>query len=120
MALSVLQCLSAPVIDGAAWLENSIPCSRYVLVLLLLLNSASLFCQKLAEAYAGLTIAALVGGEDMRRRLLGSRALRGEWVQLDRVEQCVLVYYCRTLVRELDLGGWSSIAVDRWGLQSDA
>jgi len=32
-----------------------------------------------------------------------SRALAGEWVQLVRIEQRVLVYYCRTLVRELDL-----------------
>jgi transposase InsO family protein len=32
-----------------------------------------------------------------------SRALAGEWVQLVRIEPRVLVYYCRTLVRELDL-----------------
>jgi transposase InsO family protein len=30
-----------------------------------------------------------------------ARALRGEWVQLEQVEHRVLVYYCRTLVREL-------------------
>jgi transposase InsO family protein len=49
-----------------------------------------------------------------------SRALRGEWVQLDRLAQRVLVYYCRTLVRELDLGSRASSAVDRWYPQSDA
>jgi len=43
-----------------------------------------------------------------------SRALAGEWVQLIRVEQRVLVYYCRSLVRELDLGTQRSTAVDRW------
>ena len=30
-------------------------------------------------------------------------ALRGEWVQLERIEERVLVYYCRTVIRELDL-----------------
>lgn len=43
-----------------------------------------------------------------------ARALRGEWVQLEQVEQRVLVYYCRTLVRELDLRTSSSTAVERW------
>ena len=43
-----------------------------------------------------------------------SRALAGEWVQLIRVEQRVLVYYCRSLVRELDLSIQRSTAVDRW------
>ena len=38
-----------------------------------------------------------------RRRWDISRALAGEWVQLIRVEGRVLVYYCRSLVRELDL-----------------
>jgi transposase InsO family protein len=43
-----------------------------------------------------------------------SRALAGEWVQLMRVEQRVLVCYCRSLVRELDLRTQRSTAVDRW------
>lgn len=43
-----------------------------------------------------------------------AKALRGEWVQLQQVEQRVLVYYCRTLVRELDLRSQSSTAVERW------
>ena len=43
-----------------------------------------------------------------------SRALAGEWVQLVRVEQRILVYYCRSLVRELDLVTQRSTAVDRW------
>jgi transposase InsO family protein len=43
-----------------------------------------------------------------------SRALAGEWVQLIRIEQRVLVYYCRSLVRELDLRTQRSTAVDRW------
>lgn len=42
------------------------------------------------------------------------RALRGEWVQLERVQQRVLVYYCQTLVRELDLQTQSSSVVQRW------
>ncbi|MGO9404242.1 MAG: hypothetical protein ACLPVW_12320, partial [Terriglobales bacterium] len=33
-----------------------------------------------------------------------SRALSGEQIRLVRMEPRVLVYYCRTLVRELDLG----------------
>jgi transposase InsO family protein len=43
-----------------------------------------------------------------------SRALAGEWVQLVRVEQRILVYYCRSVVRELDLVTQRSTAVDRW------
>ena len=42
-----------------------------------------------------------------------SRALRGQWVQLQRVEQRVLVYYCRTLIRELDLDKQHSMIVER-------
>ena len=54
-----------------------------------------------------------------RRSLAGrgweiSRALAGEWVQLVRVEQRVLVYYCRSVVRELDRRTQRSTAVDRW------
>ena len=43
-----------------------------------------------------------------------SRALAGERVQVVRVEGRVLVYYCRSLVRELDLVTQRSTAVDRW------
>jgi hypothetical protein len=35
-------------------------------------------------------------------------------VQLIRVDQRILVYYCRSLVRELDLVSQRSTAVDRW------
>jgi transposase InsO family protein len=43
-----------------------------------------------------------------------SRALAGQWVQLVPVEERVLVYYCRSLVRELDFLTQRSTAVDRW------
>jgi len=43
-----------------------------------------------------------------------SRALAGEWVQLIRLEEKVLVYYCRSLVRELDQLNQRSVATDRW------
>ncbi len=49
-----------------------------------------------------------------------ARALAGEWVQLERVGQRVLVYYCRTLIRELDLQSRSSILVQRWHPRSEA
>ena len=42
-----------------------------------------------------------------------SRALAGQRVQLIRVEERILVYYCRSLVRELDLVSQRSTAVDR-------
>ena len=42
-----------------------------------------------------------------------SRALAGEWVR-SRVDGRVLVYYCRSLVRELDARTQRSTAVDRW------
>jgi transposase InsO family protein len=48
------------------------------------------------------------------RRWEISRALAGEWVQLIRVEERILVYYCRSLVRELDQLSHRSFAVDRW------
>jgi len=48
-----------------------------------------------------------------------AQALRGEWVQLEQVEHRVLVYYCRTLVRELDLRTSRSTAVERWFPQSE-
>jgi transposase InsO family protein len=43
-----------------------------------------------------------------------SRALCGERVQLERVDSRVLVYYCRTLIRELDLQSQSSCTVERY------
>lgn len=43
-----------------------------------------------------------------------SRALCGERVQLERVGQRVLVYYCRTLIRELNLEDQNSAAVKRY------
>jgi transposase InsO family protein len=43
-----------------------------------------------------------------------SRALCGERVQLVSVEQRILVYYCRTLVRELDPTRQQSTIVKRW------
>jgi hypothetical protein len=43
-----------------------------------------------------------------------SRALKGEHVRLLTVEQRVLVYYCRTLVREFDLSSQRSTIVERW------
>lgn len=43
-----------------------------------------------------------------------SRALAGEWVQLIRLAQRILVYYCRSLVRELDLRTQQSTTVDCW------
>ena len=43
-----------------------------------------------------------------------SRALAGEWVRIVTIEQRVLVYYCRTLVREFDLANQRSTIVDRW------
>ena len=49
-----------------------------------------------------------------RRRWELSRALAGEWVQLIRIEEKILVYYCRSLVRELELLSHRSYAVDRW------
>src|SRR5258708_16377527 len=49
-----------------------------------------------------------------------ARALAGEWVQLERVVHRVLVFYCRTLIRELDLQTRSSILVQRWHPQAEA
>ncbi len=43
-----------------------------------------------------------------------SRALAGEAVQLIRMGDRILVYYCRSLVRELDPHHQRSTAVDRW------
>ena len=43
-----------------------------------------------------------------------SRVLAGEWVQVVRMGVRALVYYCRSLVRELDLVTQRLTAVDRW------
>jgi transposase InsO family protein len=43
-----------------------------------------------------------------------SRALSGERIRLLVMEQRVLVYYCATLVRELDLATQRSTIVERW------
>jgi len=43
-----------------------------------------------------------------------SRALSGERIRLLTMEHRVLVYYCRSLVRELDLGSQRSTIVERW------
>jgi transposase InsO family protein len=43
-----------------------------------------------------------------------SQALRKDWVQLLRLDDRVQVYYCRTLLRELDLAIQRSTAVERW------
>jgi transposase InsO family protein len=48
------------------------------------------------------------------RRWEISKALAGEWVQLIRMGERILVYYCRSLVRELDPCHQRSTAVDRW------
>lgn len=48
-----------------------------------------------------------------------SRALAGDWVQLERVGQRVLVYYCRTLIRELNLQTQCSMAIEPWLEESD-
>jgi transposase InsO family protein len=41
-----------------------------------------------------------------------SRALQGQRVKLERIGERVLVYYCRTVIRELDLGKHQSIALN--------
>jgi transposase InsO family protein len=43
-----------------------------------------------------------------------SRALATETVSLQRIDHRVLVYFCHTLVREIDLGTQRSTAVDHW------
>jgi transposase InsO family protein len=43
-----------------------------------------------------------------------SRALAGEWVKLERINERVLVYYCASVIRELDLATQRSTAVDLW------
>lgn len=43
-----------------------------------------------------------------------SRALSGEWVQILRVEHRLQVYYCNTLIRELEPAIHRSTIVERW------
>jgi hypothetical protein len=43
-----------------------------------------------------------------------SRALCGQRVQLERIDQRALVFYCRTLIRELDLDKGHSLAIERY------
>ena len=43
-----------------------------------------------------------------------SQTLAGDWVQIVRVEQRMLVFYCNTLIRELDPGIQRSTIVERW------
>jgi len=49
--------------------------------------------------------------EDSPESLEIEEVCRGRRV---RVEQCVLVYYCQSLVREIDLADQRYTAVDRW------
>ena len=49
-----------------------------------------------------------------------SAALSGERVQLVRIDERVLVFYCRTLLRELDLASQRSTIVDRWLTDSNS
>ena len=55
--------------------------------------------------------AALALMEDSPESLEIEEVCRGRRV---RVEQCVLVYYCQSLVREIDLADQRYTAVDRW------
>jgi transposase InsO family protein len=43
-----------------------------------------------------------------------SRLLAGEWVQLERIERRILVFYRHTLIREIDLSGHGSTIVEPW------
>lgn len=43
-----------------------------------------------------------------------SKSLAGEWVQVVRVEQRMLVFYCATLIRELDPGIQRSKIIEHW------
>jgi len=50
----------------------------------------------------------------IERRWDISLALAGQSVQLVRIGERVLVYHCRTVIRELDLANQRSTAVERW------
>ena len=42
------------------------------------------------------------------------KALKGERVRIEQVEERFLVYYCTTLIREIDLSTQRSTMVERW------
>ena len=42
------------------------------------------------------------------------KALNGEWVQIVKAEERMMVFYCTTLIRELDPGIQRSTIVERW------
>jgi transposase InsO family protein len=48
------------------------------------------------------------------RRWPVSLALASEKVELKRLDQRLLIYFCRTLVRDIDLAAHRSYTVDRW------
>jgi len=52
------------------------------------------------------------------RRWRVSQALASHMVRLERIDERVLVYFCRTLVQEIDLSGERSTAVERSPLNS--
>jgi hypothetical protein len=55
------------------------------------------------------------GKLDIRgRKWKVSRALSGEWVQVVPVAHRIMVFFCTTLVRELDPGIQRSKIVERW------
>ena len=47
-----------------------------------------------------------------------SQALRGQWVEVKRIGEQLLVYYCQSWVRGIDLAAQRSTAVDRWAQPS--
>ena len=48
------------------------------------------------------------------RRWRIGKALKGERVRIEQIEERFLVYYCTTLIREIDLGTQRSTMVERW------
>jgi hypothetical protein len=58
-------------------------------------------------------------GKGWATRLAGknwkiSNALAGEWVQVMQLKQRLQVYYCTTLIREIDLEIQRSTLVEHW------
>lgn len=51
-----------------------------------------------------------IGGQKWRV----SKTLAGEWVQVVRVQPRILVFYCNTLIRELDAETQGSTIIERW------
>ena len=70
------------------------------------------------EYGAGAEVHRLDGAGQLRlgqRNWLVSQALRRQPVEVKRIgESTLLVYYCQSLVREIDLAAQRSTAVDRW------